>query len=62
MEGGAETMPLNWLTPVRIAANVTRRMPIRIAPGTLSASREAMTKKPSTLRSTPVEVRSPSDT
>ena len=53
-------MPWKWLTPSNIDRTVMTRMPIRMAPGTLSPSSEAMMKKPRMASSGPVVLRWPS--
>ncbi len=60
--GGAENTPPNWVMPSDIDAMVTTRIPIRIAPRTLSASRAAMIKKPPIARRGPDSRKSPRPT
>ena len=46
IDGGAETMPWNWLPPKKKLSTVTPTMPIRIAPRTRRWSSVTIAKKP----------------
>ena len=62
IEGGMDMTPPNACNPKIMAMAVTARMPIRMAPRTLSASSPAMMNRPSTASSAPGAVRSPNAT